>query len=192
MHRLSVILLAILSCSFLANSSPAQVAIIYPAPPATKLESFDTNISTVIIKATSEIGALSVNTGIVSVRCREITDTGSGRKEQGIAMEITPAGQPRDTLLIDYDEVASLLNAIDYLNKLDFSVTPLNAFDAAYTTRGGFRVAAYGIRRTSAIQFSVRDARTNTTPVIFLRTDLAQFGNLVDQAKKNLDSIGGR
>jgi hypothetical protein len=192
MRRVSVILLAVLGCSLLANSSPAQVAVIYPPPPATKLESFDTNVSSVIIKATTEVGVLSLATGIVSVRCREITDTGSGRKAQGLAMEITLAGQPRDTLLIDYDEIASLLSAIDYLNKLDFSVTPLNAFDATYTTRGGFRVAAYGIRRTSAIQFAVRDARTNATPVIFLRTDLAQFGNLVDQAKKNLDSIGGR
>jgi hypothetical protein len=180
----------VLSCLLAGNSSPAQVVNLTP-PPATKLESFDTNVSTVIIRATTEIGVVSVNTGIVSVRCREITDTGSGRKEQGIAMEITQRDVPRDTLLIDYDEIAPLLSAVDYLNRVDFSVTALNGFDATYTTKGGFRVAAFGSRRTSAIQFAVRDARTNSTPVIFLRTDMSQFGGLIDQAKQKLDSVRG-
>ena len=191
MRRSSLILLAVLGCSFLRNVSPAQVAIAYPVPPATKLASFDTNNSSIIIKATTEIGSLTVNAGVVSVRCREITDAGSGRKEQGIAMEITQSGQRKDTLLIDYDEIASLLSAIDYLNKLDFSVTAMNAFDAAYTTKGGFRVAAIGLRRTSTIQFAIRDARTDTTSFIFSRTDLSQFGSLIDQARKKLDSPDG-
>lgn len=191
MRRLSLILLAVLGCSFLANSSPAQVANPCPVAPATKLESFDTNISSVIIKGFAEIGSLSLNSGVVSVRCREITDTGSGRKEQGIALEITQRGQPKDTLLIDYDEIPSLLNAIDYFNKLDFSVTPLDAFDAAYTTRGGFRVAVFGARRTNVIQFAVRDARTTPAPVMFSRTDMSQFAGLIDQAKKKLDSLRG-
>ena len=191
MSRSSLILLAVLGGSFLRNVSSAQIVITYPVPPATKLESFDTNISSIIIKATTEVGSLSVNAGVVSVRCREITDAGSGRKEQGIAMEITQTGQRKDTLLIDYDEIPSLLTAIDYLNKIDFSVTALNAFDAAYTTKGGFRVAAIGVRRTSGIQFAVRDARTDTAPLIFSRTDMSQFGSLIDQAKRKLDSPGG-
>jgi hypothetical protein len=191
MHKESLMVLMVLGCSLVGNLSPGQVANTSLAPPATKLESFDTNLSSVIIRATTEIGTVSVNTGIVSVRCREITDTGSGRKEQGIAMEITQRDVPRDTVLIDYDEIAPLLSAIDYLNQVDFSVTALNAFDATYTTRGGFRVAAFGTRRNSAIQFAVRDARTNSTPVIFLRTDMSQFGGLIDQAKKKLDSVRG-
>jgi hypothetical protein len=155
------------------------------------LESFDTNISSVIIKATTEIGSVSVNAGIISVRCREITDTKSGRKEQGLALEISQRGPLRDKLLIDYDEIASLLDAISYLSKLDFSASPLDTFDAEYTTKGGFRIAALGVRRTGAIQFAVRDVRTIMAPVIFLPQDLGRLGGLIDQAKSKLDSLRG-
>ena len=192
MRRLTLIL--VLGCSLLGRPAPAQVATLVVAPtppPATKLEAFDTNTSTVIIKATTEIGSISVNAGIVSVRCRETTDTGNGHKEQGIAFEITLKGQSRDTILVDYDEIAPLLSAIDYLNRLDFNVTSLNAFDATYTTQGGFRVAAFGLRRNSTVQFTIRDVRTNLTPVAFSLQDLARLRTLIDQAKTTLDSLRG-
>jgi hypothetical protein len=135
--------------------------------PATKLESFDTNVEVVVLKASTDVGAISADAGEVAVRCREITDTSTSHKEQGLSLDITLRGQTRDTLLIDYDEIAALLSAIDYITRLDVSVTPLTSFDAAYTTRGGFRIAALGTRRTGLIQFGVRDARTGSTPVVF-------------------------
>src|SRR5207248_1633976 len=113
------------------------------------------------------------NSGVVSVRCREITDVGSGRLERGIAMEITQKDQTRDKLLIDYDEIPGLLNAIDYLNKINFSVTRLNIFDATFTTKGGARIAALGRQRTGAIQYAVLDVRTNLPPVIFSRDEMS-------------------
>jgi len=189
MRRLTLLLFAVVGCSFPGISSRAQVVTTCLVLPATKLESFETNISSVIIKATTDLGSISANTGVVLVRCREITDTTSGQKEHGIALDITQKGQPRDKLLIDYDEIAPLLNAISYLNKVDVSITPLNAFDAEYTTRGGFRIAALGNRRTGVVQFAVRDVRTNMAPVIFSRQDLLQFGSLVGQAKTQLDSL---
>jgi hypothetical protein len=184
-------LVAVLTGSSFTISSPAQVATTVPLLPATKLESFNTNISSVIFRATSELGSISVNTGVLLVRCREITDTGTGHKEQGMAMEIVQKGQAEDRLLLDYDEITALSTAITYLTKLDISMTPLNSFDASYTTKGGFRVAALGSRRTGVIQFSVRDARVSMTPLIFSRQELTQFGTLVDQAKATLDSLRG-
>jgi hypothetical protein len=194
MRRSALIILAVLSCSLPGFPVSGQVSTLVVAPtpaPATKLEAFDTNVSTVIIKATTEIGSIAVNAGTVSVRCREITDNGSGQKEQGIAVEMMLTGQTRDTLLVDYEEVAPLLAAIDYLIKLDFNVTSLNAFDATYTTRGGFRVAAFGLRRNSTVQFAIRDVRTNLAPVAFSLQDLSRLRTFIDQAKTTLDSLRG-
>jgi hypothetical protein len=157
--------------------------------PATKLEAFETNVEVVIIKASTDAGSISADAGDVAVRCREITDTSTGHKEQGIALEITVRGQPKDVLLIDYDEIPSLVGAIDYITKLDVSVTPLTAFDAAYTTKGGFRIAALGTRRTGAIQFGVRDARTLSTPVVFSRDEMSRLSGIINQAKGILDSV---
>jgi len=191
MRRLTLILLAVLNCSVFSDFSQAQVVGAIPMVPATKLESFETNVSTVIIKATTEIGSLSVDTGVVTVRCREMTEAGSGHMERGIAMEIAQKGEPRDRLLIDYDEIPGLLNAIDYLNKINFSVTRLNIFDATFTTKGGVRIAAFARQRTGAIQFAVMDVRTNLPPVIFSRDEMSRFGGLVDEAKRKLDSLRG-
>ena len=157
--------------------------------PATKLGSFDTNISVVIFKASTDVGSLTADAGNVGVKCREITDTSTGRKEQGIAIEITTRDQPKDTLLIDYDEIGSLVTAIEYITRLDVSATPLTTFDAAYTTKGGFRVAALGTRQTGVIQFGVRDARFTSTPVTFSRDEMTRLSGLINQAKGILDSV---
>ncbi len=181
--------LAILGFALPLIAAQAQVTNVVCWLPATKLEAFDTNLSVVILKASTDVGAISADAGDVGVRGREITDASTGLKEQGIALDITVKGQAKDTLLIDYDEIASLVTAIDYITKLDVSVTPLTAFDAAYTTKGGFRIAALGTRRTGVIQFGVRDARSLSTPVVFSRDDMSRLSGLINQAKGVLDSV---
>jgi len=181
-----------MSCSLLASVARGQETLTTTAvlpPPATKLESVETNVGTVLIKGASEIGSVSANTGVVSVKCRVITDTTTGREERGLAIDIGEKGL-KDRMLMDYDEIAPLLKALDYLNKVDASATPLNAFDAVYTTKGGFRIAAMGARRTGSIQFSLRDARVSMAPVQFSRDEMNRFWTLVEQAKKQLDTLG--
>jgi hypothetical protein len=190
MFKRTVILIAILSCA-LANPARAQLTNLFPIVPATKLESFETNLSVVILKATSDLGSISGNSGVVWVRCREMTDMSTGRKEEGIAITIMQRNDLRDTMLIDYDEIASLLSTLNYLSKLDVEVTPLTTFDAAYTTKGGFRVAALGSRVTGGVQFAVRDARTDLAPVIFSRDEISRFSRLIEQAKGKLDALRG-
>ncbi len=170
--------------AFAAQDTNACISL-----PPTKLEAFETNVGTVVIKGSARIGSVSGNDGIVSVRSREMTDATTGRKEQGVAIDI---GRPRlftDVTLIDYDELDPLLNAMDYLGKLDWSVTSLNVFNAIYTTKGGFRVSAFGPRRTGLIQFAVRSTRSGLTPVVLSRDDVGRLRALIDQAKRQLDSL---
>jgi hypothetical protein len=174
---------------FSLSITPAYAQFTNPVVPATKLEAFNTNIGVVILKAGTDVGSISEDAGNVAVKCREITDTSTGQKEQGISIEITPRGQLKETLLIDYDEIASLVTGIDYISKLDVSATPLTSFDAAYTTKGGFRIAALGTRSTGLIQFGVRDARSNSTPVVFSREEMARLSGLINQARGVLDSL---
>ena len=189
MRRSLIIFIAVIGCTLLRSWAQDQFTNYFQIIPLTKLESFETNLEVVIFKATTEVGAISTDAGSVAVKSKEITDTSTGRKEQGISVEITPRGQLKETLLIDYDELASLANAIDYITKLDVTATPLTSFDAAYTTKGGFRIAALGTRRTGAIQFGVRDARTLSTPVTFSRDDMTRLSSLINQAKGILDSL---
>src|SRR5258707_14650718 len=65
MGKLILSLLAAVACSFVSNVSEAQVGSVSLILPATKLESFDTNNSSLIIKGTTEAGFLTINTTVV-------------------------------------------------------------------------------------------------------------------------------
>ena len=189
MRRFIAVLMAVAGGSLLGDPARAQETNACPLPPATKLEAFDTNTDTVIIKATAPIGTVAAHGGAVAVRCREITDAGTGRRESGILVDITSGDQLQDTMLIDYDELDSLLDGLDYLGKLDWSVTPLPGFDALYSTKGGFRAAAFGSRRTGNIEFAVRTTRVVRPPLLLSRDQLGQLRSLVEQAVTKLDSL---
>ncbi|MCX6922447.1 MAG: hypothetical protein NT154_04425 [Verrucomicrobia bacterium] len=183
------ILVVIVIGSLLARSALAQETNLCLPLPATKLEAFETNTDTVIIKATAPIGAVPAHSGTVSVRCREITDVGTSRRESGIIIDIAFGGPLEDVMLIDYDELDSLLDGLEYLGKLDWTITPLPGFDAVYTTKGGFRAAAFGSRRTGNIEFAVRSMRVVRSPLLLSRDQLGQVRSLVEQGKAKLDSL---
>ena len=182
-------LLAVASCLLLSPASPAQdTNFVFPLPP-TKMESLETNVGAIIIKASTDTGTVSANSGNLAVKYKETTDTSTGEKAQGIGIEMQRASEPRAVLLIDYDELAPLLTALDYFNRLDVSVTTLNSFDAAYTTKGGFRIAALGNRRTGQIQFGVRDMRIGSSPIALSREQMTHLWQLIDEAKRQLDIL---
>ena len=189
MLRMIAIFVAVVGGTLLADPARAQETNTCPPFPATKLEAFETNTDTVIIKATAPIGTVSAHGGGVSVRCREITDAGTGHRERGIVVDIAFDAQLEGTALIDYDELDSLLDGLEYLGKLDWSVTSLPDFSAVYTTKGGFRAEARGSRRTGSIEFAVRSTRANTPKLSLSRDQLGQLRSLIDQAKTKLDSL---
>jgi hypothetical protein len=157
--------------------------------PPTKLEALETNVGVILIKGSTDVGTVSANSGVLAVKFKETTDTSTGEKAHGIAIEMQRGNLPRDVLLIDYEELAPLLTALDYFNRLDVSVTALNSFDAAYTTKGGFRIAALGNRRTGQVQFGVRDMRVGSSPIGLSRDQMTQLWQLIDQAKQQLDIL---
>jgi hypothetical protein len=189
MKRLPTTALLLLAAWLLPDAVRAQETNPCPLLPQTKLEGFETNTGSVILKATAPIGDVAANAGTLSVRCREITDLGTGRREFGIVIAFGENSQPDEMSLVDYDELDSLDNALDYLNKVQWSVTSLPMFDAVYTTRGGFRVAAYGSRRTGGIGFAARNIRLYMRPLQLSRDQLGQLRSLLDQARTKLDAL---
>jgi hypothetical protein len=189
MRRFIAVLVVVAGGPLLSGPVRAQETNGCLPVPATKLEAFETNTDTVIIKATAPIGTVPAHGGEVSVRCREITDAGTGHRESGIVMDIELGGAMEAGLLIDYDELDSLLDGMEYLGKLDWSVTSLPDFQAVYTTKGGFRAGARGSRRTGNIEFDVRNTRVNSPRLPLSRDQLGQLRSLVEQAKTKLDSL---
>jgi hypothetical protein len=180
---------SLLYFSVIVKPAIAQDTNAYAFAPATLLESFATNTGTVVIRGSADVGVVLANTGTIALKCREVSEPGTGRKEVGISVDLNHSQQSKETRYIDYDELESLVNALTYLNKVDWSITSLNSFDAAITTRSGFRASAFSSRRSSAIEFAVRTAGTGNPPILLSRDQLAEFRGLLEQAKTKLDSI---
>ncbi|SPE59772.1 conserved exported hypothetical protein [Verrucomicrobia bacterium] len=187
MAKLNAFLLALASWALLPGAAPAQLTNGYPFVPQTRLEAFETNTGSVVLKTTTQMGLISANGGALAVRCRQITDSGSGRTEYGLVFILGEAVE--DILLLDYDEIDSLLNAIDVFLNIDWSITSMNSFDASYTSKGGLRISAYSLRRSGVIEFSVRSLRSTHPPLPLFRDQVSQVRQFIAQGKTKLDSL---
>jgi hypothetical protein len=182
------LLLASIAALLTAGARAQQTNVSWPVP-LTRIEALETNRGTVLIKGTTTLGTAPGRIGAVSVRCKEVIEAGTGRKEYGLAIELTSPEGYEETTLVDYEELDPLLGAIDYLNKVDWSITSLSSFDAAFTTKAGLRVSAFSARRTDTIEFAVRSSRTSSLRVLLAREHMAQLRGLLDQGKRTLESI---
>jgi hypothetical protein len=175
---------------WLTASARAQDTNLYPGWCMTRLEAAQTNTGRVIIKAASPIGSVVGHGGTVAVVAMEITDTVSGQKEHGVAVTLFEGDQTGGSALVDYDELDSLLNGLDYLSRVDWTVTSLASLNAFFITKDGFRTAAFSSKRTGTIEYAVRALRSNQRPALLTRDQVAQLRSLIQQAKSKLDSLG--
>jgi hypothetical protein len=183
-----MILVAMVGWSILTVQSPAQNTNPCPPVPSTTLETWESSTGRVIVKGTAPMGSVSASAAVVSVVCKEDAVVGTSQKVYGITVGIKVNGQPEDRTVIDYDELDSLLSAIDYLSKIDWSVTSLSSFDASYTTKAGLRLVAFSSKRAGQIEFAVRSSRM-AKGILVAPDQLSQLRSLVDQAKNKLDAI---
>ncbi|HEY3761210.1 MAG TPA: hypothetical protein VGN23_05635 [Verrucomicrobiae bacterium] len=154
--------------------------------PATEIENFELQTDAVIVKGYSEVGTISTDAGVVSVRCKQSSNAATGRAEYGITVGLA-SSNTRGYLVVDYDELESLLNALTFFNRITYNVTPMPSFDAAFTTKSGLRISAHSERRQGGIQSFLQ---FEDSPRISLSSDqFTQFQSLITQAKSTLDGL---
>jgi len=155
----------------------------------TELETFEAQTGTVIVKGAGQVGSLAVDAVNITVISKESQDVSTGRRQYGMAIEATANNQRVWKKVVDDDEMGSLLSGLSYLAKMDYKVTELPTFVAGYITRSGLRVGAFTSQRRGAIQYFLEDYSTNSPRILITSAQLAQFHDLVDETRKNLDSL---
>jgi hypothetical protein len=153
----------------------------------TDLGAFEGQIGTVLIKGFSQVGLLTVGTDVITVYCKQSTEIATGRKADGLVIVISGNAPTRKRILVDFDEIESLLDSISYLNKISYDVTPLAGFEASYSSRSGFRVVANSLRRQGSIQESLEYG--DDVRIMLTADQMTQLSRLFEQAKKNLDTL---
>ena len=155
----------------------------------TKLETFQAQTGTVVIKGYSEVGSVSA-LGVVAVDSMEFTDAATGQKVSGVVIEITESGrlENSDRSFIDYDEVDSLLAGLDYISKATPDVTELGQFEATYKTKGNFSATTFNNGR-GEISAAVKCGYVRAASAYLSLEQLTQLRGLILSAKQKLDSV---
>lgn len=187
---LSLIFVVLSLCTF-SIPTVGQEPVETELEPRTKLEAFQAMKGVVIIKGFSRIGvAAGLDGTSVEVETRELRDAGSNSKEYGITIEVREAGNTgrRSLSYIDYEELDPLLKGLEYLSKIDNSVTQLTRFEADYRTRGDllFSVAS---GRGGVITMAVSSGAFRRAISLFRLEDLKVIRGLIIEAKNQLDAI---
>jgi hypothetical protein len=173
-------------CSLLPLMAHAQSTT---NAPATAIENFELQTDTLMVKGFGEIGSVSTQGGVVAVRCKESNNETTNRKLYGISVALT-VNDSRGALVVDYDELEPMISALEFLGRISYEVTPMPAFDAAFTTRSGFRIGAHSDRRQGAIQLYLQFG--DTEKILLSPDQFTQFQNLITESKSSLDVTRGK
>lgn len=157
--------------------------------PRTQLEAFAAETGAVIIKGYSEVGRVT-GMGSVEVDCREFANASTGKKSFGIAIKVAEAGrlEREDSSFIDFEEISSLIAGIDYISKIQPTVTSLAKFEATYATKGDFSVTVFNTSN-GKLSVAVSSGRFGRTSAYLSVEKLADLRALIVKAKEHLDVL---
>lgn len=191
MKTIVSLLFIITSFAFYATASAQETTATDLLPPKTKLEAFQARTDVVIVRGYSRIGSAAGEEGnSVRVETIELRDASDNSKVYGIMVEVREAGKPErsNTSFVDYDEIDPLLKGLEYLGKVDNSVTQLKGFEADYRTRGDLLFSAFSGRGNS-VTIAVSSGAIRPTTSFFRLEDLRAIMGLIIEAKKQLTAI---
>ena len=174
-----VVIAAICSLAFAAQAQDTNAL-------KTKIGLFESQTGVVIVKGFSLMGSVPTGGAVIYVRCKETTSAASGRKDYGVAIEIA-TDEWRRLAIVDYDELDELLNAMDYLGKITFNATPLQGFEATFTTKSGLELIAFGDKQQGGIKTFL--AYDDGPRIPLAPAQWNQLEVLIAQAKTAIDAL---
>ena len=165
--------------------------------PKTQLEAIHAKIGTTIVEGYSVVGKINVNVNyrgfIISVENWEIIDSSTDEKQIGVVVEIG-SNEQSNRSFIDYDEIGTLLQGIEYLLQVDRNSTKLNNFQAIHRTKHGLEVKTFSSSRdeTSVGSHGYIEAAVQSSNGVLIplsTSKLSELQSLIAKAKQQLDLI---
>jgi len=186
-----MIAVAIACCLTCGLADAQETADANKLSPATKLEAFSARTGVVLVKAFSTIGVVN-GLGKVTIDAREFRDASNPKvREYGITIAVKESGrlERENTSFIDADEIDSLLRGIDYIAKIDKSITTMSDFEAQYRTKGDFSITTFSSSGSRGeIGVAVSSGRIARTSAFLKLSDLSQMKALIGDAKSKIDA----
>ena len=181
---------ACLVVMFSVGRAQETVTVTLPTPPATDIGTFEAQTNVVIVKGSSLVNTISMGNGTLSVHTKESLNVSSGQKQYGILLSFDGGGGNRIRAAVDYAELGSMLDGIDYLSRATGDVTSMTGFEAFYQTKSGFQVIAFSSRKQGTVQLYVKFSEGSRIELSSYQ--MTQFREMVNTAKANLDALAGK
>lgn len=163
----------------------------YDNQPRTKLGAFEYATDSLIVKARSAMGSVRGVLGdTVVVEYDVFTNVTHGQKEYGVSLVVSPpaGGNTHYRYYVDYDDIDSLLKGIDYIIRMNPSVSDLATFEAEYRSKGELEISTFTDIR-GAVRVSVSNYVCGTNRAAMDLSGLSEMQRLLVAAKGKLDSI---
>ncbi len=161
------------------------------AAPRTDIEIFEAQTNVVIVKGISLINTINMSSGSLSVRAKESKEPATSQVQYGMMVEFAVNGEGRDRererAVMDYTELNSLLEGIDYIKKMTSDSTDMSGFEAQYMTKSGFKVIAFSSRREGSVQIFIEF--DGCLRISLTSDQISQFRDVVSSAKNTLDAL---
>ncbi len=111
------------------------------------MEQFSAKTGVILIRGFQKIGSTQgLYSTSVNIESKEFTNVTDGSKQYGITIEAFKEDGRYDkehTSFIDFDEIDSLIQGIDYISKVKPDVTKFADFQADYTTKGELKISTF-------------------------------------------------
>ena len=159
-----------------------------PLEPRTKLEAIEDRHSTVILKGFTRITTLEVRG--IRLDAVEMRELGNVARAKGLVIALREGGErPEDNrAFVDYEEIDSLLNAIDVISRVDETATKLAGFEARFKTLGDLEISVFRQTRSGNAVIMSTGICNRATAALSL-DDLAKVKAMIQEAKTRLDEI---
>ena len=160
---------------------------------STEMERFQAETGDVIIKGFENVGTRMRGKfkRALIVEAREFIKVSAGEKSFGIVVEVkeTSGNYPKTgRSFVDYDEIDSLIEGIDYIAKIKESASSLSSIEAAYSTNGGVKITAFTHR--GQLSYAIEAGKYSSVSIYLNGVDdLTTFKNSVVAAKVRIDGI---
>jgi hypothetical protein len=158
-----------------------------PFEPRTRLERWDDGRG-ILIKGFTRINTVDVRG--IRIDAVEMRSPGSDVVVKGLVVVLREGGErPNDNrAFVDYEELDSLLKAIDVIGSVDETATKLPGFEARYRTSGDLEISVFRQTR-SGTAVTMRTGICDYATVSMSLDDLAKIKAMIQEAKERLDQI---
>ena len=180
------IIAAVLLSSVVISAVHAQIQLEATNSP-TKIETLESVTNAIIVKGLGDAGSVSVGSGVMAFQLKESFNVDTGARLLGLTLEYTQASFRRREV-IDYDELALLLKAIDSILAVNHNVTQLPNFVVEFKTKSGFQVIGIGNQRQSFIQMHLQFGSGER--IMVNPTQMVQLRGMLANCQTALEALG--